>query len=158
MSHFFDSNVLVYALDATQGMRHAVADALLEEHLTRRSLVISTQVLQETYAVLTRKKRLPPQAVSEALAVFRRERVVPADADSVLRAFALAQRHQLSCWDALIVQAALDARCTTLLTEDLQAGMRFGELEVVNPFSQTVQEPPGAYTVPRTKAARARRG
>lgn len=146
MSHFFDSNVLVYALDATQGLRHAVADALLEAHLTRRSLVISTQVLQETYAVLTRKKRLPPQAVSEALAVFRRERVVPADADSVLRAFALAQRHQLSCWDALIVQAALDARCTTLLTEDLQAGMRFGELEVVNPFSQAVQEPAAAYT------------
>lgn len=144
MSHFFASNVLVYALDATQGMRHAVADALLERHITARTLVISTQVLQETYAVLTRKKRLPADAVAEALEVFRRERVVPADADSVLRAFALAQRHQLSPWDALIVQAALDARCTTLLTEDLQPGMRFGELQVVNPFEQAAHEPPGA--------------
>lgn len=107
MSHFFDSNVLVHAFDATQGMRHRVADA-----------------------------------VAHSLEVFRRERVVSADTDSVLRAFALAQRHQLSPWDALIVQAALDARCTTLLTEDLQLCMRFGALQAVNPFGLAAHEPP----------------
>jgi predicted nucleic acid-binding protein len=44
-------------------------------------------------------------------------------------------------WDGGVVQAALDARCRILLTEDLAAGTRFGELEVVNPFEPSVHEP-----------------
>ncbi|MEF7614330.1 PIN domain-containing protein [Aquincola sp. MAHUQ-54] len=145
MSTFFDSNVLVCALDASEGAKHTIADALIAQHISDRSLVISTQVLQETFSVLTRKKRLPADQVLDTLDVFRREKVVPADVASVLRALALCSRHQLSVWDALIVQAALDARCSTLLTEDLQLGMRFGALEVVNPFELAAHEPATAY-------------
>jgi hypothetical protein len=48
-------------------------------------------------------------------------------------------------WDALIVQAALAAGCATLFSEDLQAGQRFGNLEVVNPFSDAVRAPSAGY-------------
>ncbi|MCY4584238.1 MAG: hypothetical protein OXE50_15805 [Chloroflexi bacterium] len=37
--------------------------------------------------------------------------------------------------DSLIVASALQARCGTLLTEDLQAGQQIGGLVIVNPFS-----------------------
>lgn len=40
----------------------------------------------------------------------------------------------LSFWDALIVQAALEGGCRTLLSEDMQHGCRFGELTIENPL------------------------
>lgn len=50
-------------------------------------------------------------------------------------------RFGVAWWDALIIAAAQSQGCRYLLTEDLQHGQRFGELEVVNPF---VVEPPTA--------------
>ncbi|MBT6274101.1 MAG: DNA-binding protein [Chromatiales bacterium] len=43
-------------------------------------------------------------------------------------------RWGISYWDAAIVEAARAAMCVTLLTEDLQDGMDFAGLRVVNPF------------------------
>ena len=42
---------------------------------------------------------------------------------------------QLSYWDALIIESALDAGAAVLLTEDLQHGQAFAQLRVVNPFA-----------------------
>jgi len=39
-----------------------------------------------------------------------------------------------SWYDALIVSAAIQAKCDFLYTEDLQHGQRFGALQVRNPF------------------------
>jgi len=41
---------------------------------------------------------------------------------------------RLSFFDALIVASALEAGARRLLSEDMQAGWRFGALEIVNPF------------------------
>lgn len=41
---------------------------------------------------------------------------------------------RLAFYDALIVAAAAEAGCPTLLTEDLQHGRRFGEVTIRNPF------------------------
>jgi len=46
----------------------------------------------------------------------------------------LAAAHDLSFGHALIIAAALEAGCTTLLTEDMRSGRRFGALTVTNPF------------------------
>jgi predicted nucleic acid-binding protein len=49
----------------------------------------------------------------------------------------LRNRHGFSFWDCQIVAAALLARCTTLLTEDLQHGQLIDErLRVTNPFRE----------------------
>ncbi|MYE85894.1 MAG: PIN domain-containing protein [Gammaproteobacteria bacterium] len=40
----------------------------------------------------------------------------------------------MSYWDALIIETALAADATVLLTEDLQHGQEFGRLRVTNPF------------------------
>ena len=145
MSCFFDTNVLVYVFDKAEPAKQALAQELVTEHMSARDMVLSTQVLQELYAVLTRKKRLGAADALEVVTTFAQERVVPASADTVLRGLALSQRHQISAWDALILQAALDAGCTTLYSEDLQAGARFDELVVVNPFEPQVHEPRAAY-------------
>ncbi|HZT55103.1 MAG TPA: PIN domain-containing protein [Burkholderiaceae bacterium] len=145
MSCFFDTNVLVYVFDRAEPAKQALAQELVTEHMSARDMVLSTQVLQELYVTLTRKKRLGTADALEVVTTFAQERVVPASADTVLRGLALSQRHQLSAWDALILQAALDAGCTTLFSEDFQAGARFDDLVVVNPFAPQVQAPRAAY-------------
>jgi predicted nucleic acid-binding protein len=49
-------------------------------------------------------------------------------------AIELKKRTHLSCWDAMVVQAAIVAGCDKLYSEDLNAGQRFGSLVIVNPF------------------------
>lgn len=154
---FFDTNVVVYAAYRTPDLRHATAQNLLERHLEEGSMVVSTQVLQETYSVLTRKMRLSGPAVLAYVTYLANQEVVPSSASFVLRALGLAQRQQLSVWDALMVQAALESNCAVLYTEDLQAGMRFGSLEVVNPFTLSAHEasPAAPLKVPAPRARRA---
>ena len=157
MKAFFDTNVIVYAYDPDAGAKQLRAHRLIEEHARDGTLTVSVQVLQESYVNLVRKNHLEPEHALRLVDAVAANHVVPADAASVLRGLKLSQRYQLSPWDGLIVQAALDAGCTTLFTEDLQAGQRFGELEVVNPFVDAVHEPRAAYGAKAaTKAKRLR--
>ena len=155
MNAFFDSNVVVYAHDRRDARKQSRAIDLLAAHADDGTLTISTQVLAETYSILLRKRLLKPEDALTALEALAVGRVVPADTASVMRGLQLSRRYQLSSWDGLIVQAALDAGCTTLFTEDLQAGQRFGDLEIVNPFDDAVHAPRAAWpAVAAKKAAR----
>ena len=68
MKTFVDTNVLVYAHDTDAGDRHATAQALLAELWDGRSGSLSSQELQEFYAVVTRKfKPAMPRAKARAI-------------------------------------------------------------------------------------------
>lgn len=151
MKAFFDTNVMLYAVDPTAGLKHVQADALMARHMVERTLVLSTQVLQEGYSVLTRKKQVSTDVALKVVSLWAEEAVVPSSVELVLAGLALSRRYQLSVWDGLIVQAALQARCDVVFSEDLQAGMRFGDLEVINPFVLGAHE---ALPAPRERAKR----
>jgi len=157
MRAFFDSNVVVYALAGEDDRRRGMALALLEKHAADNTLVLSTQVLMETYNVLTRKKGASAADTVLALRLLARHEVVAPSAKAVLNALALASEHGLSHWDALIVQAAVDAGCAVLWSENMQADRRFGELHVINPFVATLHEPSVKSKVQRTPRKKASR-
>jgi predicted nucleic acid-binding protein len=132
---FLDTNVLVYALDTGQPRKQAIARQILA---TQWSMV-SAQVLGEFYVVTTRKLAVP-LAPADAATVVRRwpaARVVAVTASLVAAAVETAQQHQLSYWDALIVEAARAAGCSRLLTEDLADGAVLRGVQIENPFSTT---------------------
>jgi predicted nucleic acid-binding protein len=145
---FFDTNVLVYAIDRTDPQRMAVARDLVREAMQAQSLVISTQVMLEFYAV-TQRRQLASAESATALLREWAEGAISTTPDLLWRAFEIQQKLQFSLWDAAIVQAALDAGCDVLYTEDLQAGQHIGPLEVVNPFAKAlrVHEPRAEYVV-----------
>jgi predicted nucleic acid-binding protein len=58
----------------------------------------------------------------------------PGHAD-LLSAISLQRRHQLSWWDAIVVNSAIQSDARILWTEDLNHGQRFGHLVVQNPFA-----------------------
>lgn len=133
---FFDTNVLVYTVDASDPERREQASDCLARAIRDDTIVISTQVLQEFYNITTRKLR-PPLSAREAaqqvtqLCGFE---VVGASSHSVMNAMGLAQEHKLAWWDALILEAAMRANADTLFSEDGQHGRQFGQLTVTNPF------------------------
>ncbi|MEZ5605873.1 MAG: PIN domain-containing protein [Burkholderiaceae bacterium] len=134
---FFDTNVLVYAVDSSDPARREQALERLGRAARDDTVVLSTQVLQEFYAITTRKLQ-PPLPELEAAAQVQRLcgfQILGISAQNVLAAITLAQQHQLQWWDALILEAALRADADVLISEDGQAGRRFGKLRVENPFA-----------------------
>ena len=72
---------------------------------------------------------MPRRLAREVIALYAAWPVVEIDVPMILAATELEERHTLSFWDALIVEAAARSGATRLVTEDLQAGVR-----IDNPF------------------------
>jgi predicted nucleic acid-binding protein len=133
MSDFLDTNVVVYAFDTADPEKQRAAVDVLE---SGRRLVVSTQVLAETWWVLTHRLERPlsEDTAAEVIDELCRLPVVSTDADLVRRAITTSRRWQLAVSDALIVEAARSSGCDRILTEDLQSGQDFDGVTVVNPF------------------------
>jgi predicted nucleic acid-binding protein len=133
---FLDTNVLVYLYDKDAPEKRARSLSVLERSRESFRLVISTQVLQEFYVTVSRKllKHLSEEEILLATHKLQGFPTVQINVPIIFDAIDLGRRFQLSFWDALIIQAALVAGCTRLLTEDLQHGLRIGDLTVENPF------------------------
>jgi predicted nucleic acid-binding protein len=134
---FVDTNVLAYAHDASENVRQPVAASLLQGLWQSRSGMLSTQVLSEFYVVATRKFT-PPMTRREARSIidaYAAWPVVLVDPTLIVAASALEERHRLSFWDALIIEAARRGGATRLASEDLQAGRRIAGLVIENPFA-----------------------
>jgi predicted nucleic acid-binding protein len=134
MSVFFDTNLVIYSLDDDAPQKQAlVVDLMLRLMREQTQIVISTQVLIET-ANACRKLGFDDVKVGNVLATLRTFRCDSTSRETVENAWLLKLEHKISWFDALIVQAAIDADCDVLYSEDLQHGRKFGELEVVNPL------------------------
>jgi predicted nucleic acid-binding protein len=136
---FVDTNVLVYAYDVDAEHKHEIAKRHLAELWDDQTGALSVQVLQEFYVTVTRKlpKPVTRRTARELIATYDTwvpHRPVVAD---IVAASELEERHRLSFWDALVVVSAQRCECTTLLSEDLQHGRRFGTVTVVDPFTPT---------------------
>ncbi len=134
---FLDTNIFIYVVDrVAPPQKSRRAAALIREALTLQPGVISYQVIQEFINVTSKGRHAmnqtdviefiqttlaPMLRIQSSLALFR-------------EALLLAGRYQISWYDALIVAAALEARCMVLYSEDLQDGMKVGEMTIVNPF------------------------
>ena len=138
---FVDTNVLVYVFDDDSPAKQRIARRLLDERADQ--FVVSTQVLGEFYVTVTRKLARP-LATEQAIEALDALCVLPVrglGVDMVRSAVRRSASSQVSYWDALIIESALDARATVLLTEDLQDGQEFGPLRVINPFLENRRLP-----------------
>jgi predicted nucleic acid-binding protein len=127
---FFDTNTLLYVASADP----AKADCI--EALVRGGGVISVQVLNEMASVARRKMRLDWRDTHALLAIFRGLLSVNAVTVEIHdTGLALAERHKLSIYDAMIVASALDAGCATLWSEDMHHGLVVEDrVRILNPF------------------------
>jgi predicted nucleic acid-binding protein len=132
---FVDTKILLHSMQDGNPGKQAAARRVLER-ARDGSLVISTQVLMEFYAAATGKlvPRLPVPVAAEAVRQFAELPVVSVTPSLVLAAVGRSHGEGISIWDALIVESALSAGCTRLLTEDLKGKTEFDGMRVVNPY------------------------
>ncbi|WP_191621125.1 PIN domain-containing protein [Marinihelvus fidelis] len=137
---FFDTNVLVYAEDADEPIKRQRAIELVTAAMHDGTGVISTQVLQEFFAVCTRKLGIKPETVQRRMQLLTTLNVIQITTDDTLDAVDLVRLHKLSYWDALIINAARKAGCSTLLSEDMNHGQSISGVKIRNPFIGAVHE------------------
>jgi len=131
---FFDTNILIYADDASAPQKQLRALQLITEHQRNRMAVISLQVMQEYFAAATRKLGVEPELAQRKVQLLARGHVVRFRADDVISAIELHRLTRISFWDAMIVHAARLAGAAVLYSEDMQHGALLGGVPVVNPF------------------------
>ncbi len=139
MAAFVDTNILIYAfadsLDSPPTKIRQARDLIT--YLTdRQELILSAQVLSE-FAANAMRKGKSPLTPNHALAIVRemsKQTVVTTDESLIQLAIQRVEQSRISYWDALIVEAALRSEADILYTEDMHHGMRYGALELRNPF------------------------
>ena len=133
---FIDTNVLIYAYDLSQGVKHKKALALVETLWQSGNGCLSTQVLQEFYVNVTRKsaKPLSPDQGAQIIRDFSNWHIHRPGADDIIAAIELHQRSQISFWDAMILRSAQQSNCEMVWSEDLSNQQKYGETKIVNPF------------------------
>ena len=129
-AEFADTNVVLYLLDDGPKAERA-------EEILGQGPRISVQVLNEAMVNCRRKAGLSWEdtgAFLEGIKSLCPVEDLTVQTHQVGRA--LAEKYQLSVYDAMIVSAALIAGCTTLWTEDMHDGLLVEDrLRVVNPFA-----------------------
>jgi predicted nucleic acid-binding protein len=129
---FIDSNVWVYLFSENENHRAEIAQTFLADNSDHFVFVTSCQVVNEVCNVLKRHGMAEEKirVVIEYLANI----CVMQDLskDVCLTASALRERYSLSFWDSIIVATANIARCSLLISEDMQDGQMMDGLKVKN--------------------------
>jgi len=134
---FIDTNVFVYAFDASAPAKARKARQLIRQAVDTGQGIVSYQVVQEFFNVALRK--FPqPLTVAEAeqylVTVFRPLLAVHSSPALFLEALRIAAKHRLAWYDSIIVAAALEGNCDMLYTEDFQHGREIEGVRIADPF------------------------
>lgn len=136
VKRFFDTNVLVYAVDASDPVKQNTAMKCVADAAADGDGALSVQVFGEFFhATVVRKQLLSADEAERAIRAYQPVfTVVSLDFDLVCDAISLHRRFQLRYWDSLILATARRAGCAQALSEDLNEGQDYDGVVVVNPF------------------------
>lgn len=137
---FFDTNVLLYGLSANEPAKQRAAREWISVLWGVEGGRISWQVIHEFYSNAVHKLGVPPKVAREAVEQWAEWNPQTPNLPAIQRAWHWCDTAQIHFWDALIVAAAEQSDCRWLLSEDFQAGRRFGTVTVVNPFLRQPSE------------------
>lgn len=132
---FLDTNILVYALDQDDLEKQNACRTVLKQLQDTNRAVISTQVMQEFFVVATRKLGVEPLKAKSILQALGNLEVVSVSPALTYEAIDCSLLNQISFWDALVIVCAESARCTLVLSENLNDGQIIKGVKVQNPFT-----------------------
>ncbi|TAH00660.1 MAG: PIN domain-containing protein [Sphingobacteriales bacterium] len=126
-----DTNILIYLIDNNDNDKHQIAKQLVVENPT-----VSVQVISEFLNVTKRLIKAPKLTIidkcTEWLAFTTIQTV---DLVTLKKASSIIKKYDFQIFDAIIVAAALVAKCHILYTEDMQHNLLVNkQLRILNPF------------------------
>ena len=129
-----DSNILVYSVQSLAD-KTAAAEQLLFRAIGA-DCVLTNQAIGEFLNVIRRKHS---QRVGDARDVVAGWSLIfsiaPTATQQLVEASALAERHRLQFWDAVILVVAGAAGAEWLLSEDMQDGATINGVRLLDPFN-----------------------
>jgi predicted nucleic acid-binding protein len=132
---FIDTNVFIYTIDQYDRAKQKTARETIRNIVEREIAVISTQVLQEFYSICTTKLHVNPLRAKGYMHSYNENfEVVQNSFEIIERGIDISLISQISFWDALIIAAAEYAKCTEILTEDLNDGQVINGIKIKNLF------------------------
>jgi predicted nucleic acid-binding protein len=137
---FVDTNVLLYAVDPSETGKREAAIRWMDSLWARGTGRLSWQVLNEFYWNVTGKFKVSKKEARARVEALAQWEPVGLGMGMVQRAWHWNDKAGLPYWDGLILASAEATGCTYLLSEDFQAGQRFGDVTVVSPFRQRPEE------------------
>jgi predicted nucleic acid-binding protein len=141
-----DTNIFVYALDATEPAKQARAREFVNGvFASPEGTIIPWQVAVELLACLRRWEsagRMPSHEVQAQFSDFLTVWRLALPTTKLFEAsFRVRQRHSLSHWDSLLIAACREAGVTSLYSEDMQHGADYDGVKIINPFAANPNEP-----------------
>ncbi len=131
---FFDTDILIYALDRHYPRKREKAQSLIRSLNEGIRGVISTQVMQEFYMISTRILGIERLKVKGILTTFEIFENVIIDAVMINEAVNCSIINQMSFRDSLAVISAERATCDRMLSEGLTDGQIIRGVRIENPF------------------------
>lgn len=135
-----DSNILVYAYDATKGRKHELCRELLEDGFRGEiTYFVPLQALSEFYAhVSGRGKSMSCEAALQTIRdiiEFPNFIVQRIDELSVIEAIELNRKTGIHYWDCLLIGSMKQSMVTNIYTENTKH-FALPWIRAVNPFSE----------------------
>jgi len=131
---FIDTNIIVYANDARDKEKQAIALNVITTHMKSGTGVISTQVLQKYAHVALNKLHQRQDVILRQLVLLEELNVIQQSPALIRRAVEIKAAYQINFWDACIIASAEYAKCNVILSEDMNAGPFYSGIVMQNPF------------------------
>lgn len=131
---FLDTNLWIYLYSKDPAEKYQEIEELVKT--SSSSIKVSTQILGETFHVLTRKKLASKEeAVKLITRIVSNFTVYSIDTAKVLQALEINARYSYSYWDSLIISTALNIGCSIIYSEDMQHNQLIeNKVRILNPF------------------------
>ena len=135
---FIDSNIFIYAYTGDDEQKHSIASDLLRKHILYDEIILSVQILNEFYAVMSRYN-YPHNEIKSCLnEIIEQVKVMPLELKTIKRCILIKEKYCYSWWDSLVLASALENDCTILYSEDLQSNQIIeNKLRITNPFASS---------------------
>lgn len=136
-----DTNILVYAIDEDEPTKRTRARDFLRQLGPSEEPLLMWQVVGEFVACLRRwedQRGYDPRRTRRYYElIVNNMGIVFPDLQVAETSFDLRSRFSLSHWDSMLLAACIRAGVDTLYSEDMDAGMVYDSVRVVNPFVGT---------------------
>ena len=133
---FIDTNILVYAYDNTNDIKHKRAKSILfSQDNEKYDYYISTQILNEFYSVIARKKVKHSIIVKYLIEIIDNTHVVPLLLENTMIALNIKDKYRFAWYDSIVLATAVQNRCNILYSEDFQHNQIIeGVVKIINPL------------------------
>jgi len=130
---FIDSNLWIY-LFADNSEKQIIVEQIISIYF--KDIIVSTQILNETYNVLYKKIKLHHSEIKQIiLKIIESFSIAEVSHYDVSEALEIKGEYNFSYWDSLIIASAIKNRCNILFSEDLQHNQVINNsLKIINPF------------------------